>query len=492
MASLKQLHELLHSLDKQEKKHLSVMVQAIGGKARARYAQAIKIINAQKEFDTDALKKKLSSHVSGMNLSEANNNLYEFVCRALTTYQSGSATTYANQLKLVEFFLQKKLFESAHKVLQKVIPSLEDNASIATLLRAHELQEVLTINYAPVNNDYNFRVKFFEQRLKAADMNRQNIDYLFLLFRYFELVKKIGEPRTAAQAKLYEEIWNDPRVHVPVESIYNRTLKIFYSLRGGLMIVLNMPDVNEKIRNQLHHFRTKVTGTIGAMGEMALISSLLWSMLRQSKINWQELQEIKKQTNEIKRNVPLVSIHERAKAQLITLELAYYIRESKFTEGIRHFENCMQPEERNQWKDALQSYEIPYAGARLYYLNNDPNKALDYLLAIQSQEKIMRTPFLISYRFLFLLCYYKLNNHSLVTSTADSIYKSLLKQEKLYAPEKALLRFVKSSGTIQKMKDNMKALHQTYLDLSKDPLNLSFFLYGDYLEWLKMELGKQK
>ena len=81
MAALKELHELVHALDKNEKKYITMMIDSLGGKARERYAKAFKTINEQKEFDADKLKDKLSIGVSGMSLTEANNYVYDFICK---------------------------------------------------------------------------------------------------------------------------------------------------------------------------------------------------------------------------------------------------------------------------------------------------------------------------------------------------------------------------------------------------------------------------
>ena len=98
----------------------------------------------------------------------------------------------------------------------------------------------------------------------------------------------------------------------------------------------------------------------------------------------------------------------------------------------------------------------------------------------------------LTYQFMFLMCYYKLDDYSLVTSTANSIYKGLLKREKLYGPERALLRFVKNTPTPGKIKESLNQLYTHLLEMSKDPLNASFFYYADYLGWLQKEIeGKR-
>jgi hypothetical protein len=484
MAALKELHELVHALDKNEKKYITMMIDSLGGKARERYAKAFKTINEQKEFDADKLKDKLSIGVSGMSLTEANNYVYDFICKNIISYQPGNQLGYTSRLKLIEFFINRKLFASAHKLLQQLIPELEQNPSIALLFRAHELQEIITINYAPVNSDYDFRVNFFEQRMTATNMNRQNIEYLYLQFKFFHLVKTMGEPRNDLEAKKYTELWQDPLMHVPATGISNRTIKIYYVLRGGLMTVLRLPGALEEIRSQLKNFRERFSDKM-PLGEADLIDVLLSTIAENNKINWKEVVETKKRIAELEKQIPLTSVHQRMRAKVVIIELMFFLKEGNYKEGIKHLENYMKPAEQSLWEDAPLAYMVPFTGARLYYLNNDPDKALDYLLLIQEKEKIMRPFFLISYRFLFLLCHYKLKNFQFLDSAIISLTRSLKKMDKLYAPEKAMLQFLTHGGHVNKMETHLQKLSTTLTALQSDPYHKVFFEFGDYEEWLK-------
>lgn len=488
MATLKELHELVHALDKNEKKYISMMMDSLAGKARDRYSKAFKTINEQKEFDADKLKAKLSSGVNGMSLTEANNYVYDFICKNIVSYQPGNQLGYTSRLKLIEFFVNRKLFASAHKLLQQLIPELEVSPSIALLFRAHELQEMITINYAPVNKDYDFRVQFFEKRIAATNANRQNIEYLYLQFRFFHLVKTMGEPRTASEAKKYAELWNEPLMHVPINQINDRTIKVYYVLRGGLMTVLHLPDASQEIREQLKDFRGRFNASKMPLGEADLIDVLLSNMAENEKINWLELQQTKLRIGELEKQIPLISVHQRMRAKVAIIELTYFLKEGLYKDGIKLLEVYMKPPEKDRWKDAPLAYMIPFTGARLCYLNNDPDKALDYLLLIQEQEKNMRPFFLISYRFLFLLCHYKLGNFQFLDSAIISLTRNLKKMDKLYAPEKAMLQFLTHGSHVNKMEAHLRKLSTTLKLLKQDPYHKVFFEFGDYAEWLKMDI----
>jgi hypothetical protein len=490
MASLIQLHELVHSLDKNEKKYLSLMVDAIGGKARTRYATAIRVLNAQKEFDADKLKKKLSSDVSGMNLSEANNNLYDFICRALINYQPGNSLGHNNQLKLVELFIKKKLLDNAHKLLQELIPEIEDTGSHAQLQRAHELQEHITIQHPKVNADYTFRSDFFEKRFKSIAALQQNIGILHLQYRFHKAAKEIGQPRTKAQLKPFQELWEHPLLKLPVTQIENASVVPYLLMKSSIAAALYKPEAYQTAIDAIRYVQTNFTSSSFKNREANLLNVALTHMITLQKIDYNELQWLKTRLLETKKASVHPAIWQQREAKIIMAELSYFIKAKEYKKGIAYFEQIMRPGKKEEWAGSLINYAVPWIAARIYFLDKNPDKALDCLLLIQEQEKTMRPNVFIDYKFLSLMCHYKMQNHSLVTSTADSLYKRLRKEEKLYAPERAMLRFVKSSGTIPKMKENMKQLYESFTELSKDPFNSPFFLYGDYLEWLKIELNK--
>lgn len=492
MATLKELHDLVHALDKNEKKFISLSMGALAGKARDRYLNTFKTINEQEVFDAEKLKKKLGAGVSGMSLTEANNYVYDFICKAIVGYQPGKKLGYTNHLKLIELLINRKLFATAHAMLLKLIPQLEEQNSFALSQRAYELQEIITISYPPVNRDINFRLNFFKARMELGNMHRQNIEFTYLLFRFFQVVKSVGEPRNAADAQKYRELWQEPLLHTPIGQIHDRTIKMCYQLRGALMSVLNMPGAEEELKNQLKVFRERFKNKKQAFGEIDILDLMLSTMGTKTKIDWKELSTLKARVNELLADVPTRATHQRMQAKVIILELIYYIRCGKYSEGIKRFEQCMGPRQKELWQEAPLAYMIPFTGARLLFLNNDPNRALDYLLLIQEQEKVMRTYFLISYRFLFLQCHYKLRNYQFLDSAVISLTRSLKKLDQLYAPEKAMLQFLQHAGNVNKYELQLKKLSTALTALKTDPYHKIFFEFGDYDEWLKPSTDSQK
>ena len=484
MATLKDLYELVHTLTKDEKKHVSVLISSIGGKAKERYLKAFTILNKEKAFNADSLKNKLQLEVKGMNLSEANNYVYDFICKAIISYKKSNNLGYSNQLYLIELFINRKLYKRAHYLLQKLIPELIDKASNATINRAYELQEIVNLYYAPVNNDSVFRAQYFTDWKKASEIAYKSVEILELNFKFYHLLKMIGEPRNTTETKMLYEIWKHPILQQPSSSIPFRSVKIYYIMRGALMVVLQIPGAQKYIKEEIISYRERFKKNNIAAGEVDLYDLYISMIATNDTINWNEVEEVAIRFSQLKKEIFVLSIQHRMQTKLNILTLIYFIKSKKYKEGIDCFEKYMTPKEVATWQSAPLAYMVIFYGVRLYYLNKNYNKALEYLIKMQAYEKNMRSYFLITYLFLSLLCHFKLGNYQLLDSLIISITRKLRILDKLYAPERAFLRFLKHANDVNKFEWHMHKLSETLSKYYKDPYHKIFFEYGDYKEWL--------
>ena len=73
MATLQDLHQLVHALDKYEKIQISTNIKALGRKSKDSYMNDYQYIVKQKEYDKTKLKEGLLKIEKRKNLSESNN-----------------------------------------------------------------------------------------------------------------------------------------------------------------------------------------------------------------------------------------------------------------------------------------------------------------------------------------------------------------------------------------------------------------------------------
>lgn len=493
MATLKELYQLVHALDKAEKRSVTIMIDAFGAKARQRYTNAFHILNEQKEFDADKLKQKLSAGVSGMNLTEANNNVFNFICRALYNHQAPATGNMGlvKDLVLVETFVTKGLFELAEKQLEPLLQKMEQGNSFGLLARGQELQSIITANLYTGSKRQGRTKNILDSRMQNARHHLQYLEVMQLNRELTELVQLIGEPREKKHITAYEKIYRNPIWQLPYSQISNKAFTMFAPLKLDMMTLLhgNGQQIKEGIV-ALDEFYKRFDVKHHYIVAFYLLDSIL-----SDSIVIKDKATIQQYSSELRKLLPHAkqyAVEQKINAKLMQCDLVLDLLNQNYKQGIARLNDWMKPDNLSKWRDAPLAYINYLFAARLHYMAGNPAAALDYLNAIRDNEKDFREATVIWYWFLYLLCYYQLNQPSLVYSTASSIYKKLLRQKKLYAPERAVLAFAKSTGSMDKMQKNMIKLHKTLSQLQHDPLNQPFFQLADYIDWLEAGLNNSK
>ncbi|MBK7149739.1 MAG: hypothetical protein IPH78_13215 [Bacteroidetes bacterium] len=493
MATLQKLHELIHALDKNEKKFLSLMIDGTAGKAKQRYADAFKDINSVKQYDAAKLKARLANGISGMNLSEANSNFYGFVCKAIVAYYGFEKNTTGlnKRILLIDILCTKGLFDTAMKMIEELMPIVKLSGTYAMMHRLHEIKNNIYINGSQFNKKYNERYAFYESRLQLLAENQQAVQITMLNTRFFELAHKTGDPRTKAQYEQYIQLSKAPLLQIPIEEVNSRSLGTFVQLKLTLEVVAGKSEnVFELCENLRLRLKKIATGHELLSQEYFVVDFMTGEALQLQRKDMalhclRELWAIEKK-------VVQKGVRQKIYARILMIELTVCLWEKNFTAVDKLLSQWMTNEKKNLWMSANLAYVNLLLAARVLYLSGKPDKALDYLLMMQEFEKVLRPNIHISYRFLFLLCHYKLKNYQFLTYATESLYRYLLKLDKLYAPERALLRFVKQCDHFEKVKPAMKLLYETLSELQSDSLNRPFFIYGDYNEWLQIELAPKR
>jgi len=493
MATLKQLHELIHALDKNEKKFLSLMIDGVSGKAKARYTGAFKIINSSKEFDPDKLKEKLSKDLAGMNLSEANTNFYNFMCKSILAYQSFDNGNIGTQkeLILVDVLISKGLFETAYQMLQPLIVKLKKSGTYAMQHRAFELRSNITINYRKLAIDYETRYQHYAERLNIIDEYRQAVEVTMLNTQFIELAQRTGDPRTENQLKEFIAINQHPLLKLSFTQVSTRVLGTFVALKLALK---SIAETNESIADIKQEARKEIYKRLNK-DDAYLQDSYLIDFIIAEAIHLKRKEVLTECISELHQLCKV--IHHKGQQQkmltrILMAELTLCLWDKDFAKAEKTIAEWMTDKKKELWIDASLSYINLLLMARLLYMAGKPDKALDYLIMLNDFEKILRPTVHISYRFLFLLCHYKLKHYQFLASATESLYRLLLKQDKLYAPEKALLNFVKKCDHFDTIKTQLQELQVTFNTLENDPLNRPFFAFGDYKEWLGAEIKERK
>lgn len=495
MATLKQLYDLVHSLNKKEKININLAIKSTTGKARERYLNSIEVLNKTKNYNPDKLRDKLSQHVTGMNLSEANNNLYHFICRNLLSFNETQPNTLGllRQLSIADILISKRQIDAANDLLEGTIKSAKESRNYQVLHSALVAWQQLDVLDPKRQQDYAGRIALLDQRIDFLKENVEYLEYRKLAITFFTLVKEIGSPRTQDQQQQYASLLLNP-VLSGDKDMDKKTLLIQYEYFDLRSMVLSACNKLEEAYNECTRALQLMDAPFRKQKRFDSLQNLMLTRLTYSL----ELEDIDK-INEAQTALAEIKHLLTNKSRIATLsekilhaQLFTCIKTEEYKKGIAIFKAHLTENKLADWQRSPLAYVDYLMGARLYFLAGDADTALTYLLKIQDKEKLMRPSFYIAYKFLFLLCHYRLKNYLYLNNATTTLYKSLSKMERVHEPEKALLHFLKHGGDYNKWQKNMQKLHARFTTLQKNPFNKAFFTYGDYNYWLKVEMQKKK
>ena len=485
MAKLKDLYELVHCLEKNEKKYVSLMIDATAGKASLRYHAAFTIINKQKTFDDEKLKTSLLKDVEGMNLSEANTNLLNFIQNALLSYRNPKESVFEREILSIEFLIKRKLYERAHNLLQKVRPQLEEKASYGLLTRADELQEILAIQYSRLRMDVSFRTNFYNEKIENARRNTLNIALLKLKFDFFQLVRHVGEPRSAIQLRKYKVLYGDPNLHLPSSDIPNRSLHSYFFLKGAFLTMMNAPNSQAQIKQDIRELQNRFQAKSALRGEYDLHDLFIATLSTNLVIQLEDLNEVTNRLRYIASELPKSNIAVLIENKIAMLTTLYFTKKGDYSAAIAFYEEEKRTKHIETWIHVPLAYSTIILTSINYFLAGKTKEALDLLLDIKDKEKSMGPMFLTIYQLLILLCHYKLKNLNYLESAVRSLQRNLRGKEKLYPLERALLRFLRNGNNINKLEQNFEKLHESFIQLNKGKFDKAFFNMASFMKLIE-------
>lgn len=464
------------------------MIKAIGGKASDRYAYCFKIINESATYNPLRLKQKLATGVHGMNLSEANTNFYGFLCKALLNYKKPPTANLGllKDLILVETLISKGQLVSAQKLHTPLLKRLKQGNSFGLLGRGLEQSSILTASIRSSAYDYKKRLEIMDERRKSAQEQLTYIEIMRLSTLLARAAHDIGPPRTREQLNVYAEIYKEPVCHLPLKGLSKQLFIMYGSIKTDIIAIVEGNEAAIKeCKVALKELHKNFDIREHATAAFYLLDNLISDCIR--------IKDIKSLTEgllELHQLLPYIKqkgLYQLVQSKIMMAEISVYFINGDYEKGNNKVKEWMKPQIQNTWKEAPLAYINYLWCARMCYLCNEPHKALDYLQPLQQIEKDLRPVIFINYRFLTLLCHYKMGNYTLVNYAGQGLYKHLLRMEKLYEPERALLRFFKNSGSFDKTNKQLQILRSAFNKLEKDDLNTPFFEFADYNEWLKGE-----
>lgn len=488
------LFQLVHSLEKAEKRHFKLYIKRSSSKEELKIVQLFDAIDKMKDYDEKVLLKKLSG-ITKPQLSNLKTHLYKQVLASLRLLKSADSL----DLQLNE------QFDYAHILYKKGL-FLQ---SLRILERAKEL--------AKANQKFNFltQVIALEKRIEGLHITRRILDR--------------AESLSAEAIEISEHI-------DMVSRLSNLALRLYgwYVRYGHARNEEDEAGVKQFMKQNLPRNVWKQTGFYE---RLYLYQSYAWyAFVRQDFLQyyrytqkWVDLFDDEPLMVRVETGHYIKGLHNLLNAHFdlrnyrqfpITLrkfeafaktdrvqqhdnfriQAFLYITQAKINQHFMHgsFRQGLslvpdieeKLEQYSLFIDRHRVLVLTYKIAMLYFGSGDYDICIDYLQKIINDHVDLRYDLQCYARLLHLLSHYELGNYELMEPLTKSVYRFMAKMENLTGIEEEIFRFLRHSLRVsrQELRQELELFLKKVKQFEKNRFETRAFAYLDIVSWVESKV----
>ncbi len=487
-----ELFQLIHSLNKTEKRLFKLYVKRISGNENLKIIKLFDALEGMQEYDEEKLLRKNRS-IQKQQLSNMKAHLYKQILTSVSHLSTDIEIQLSEQLIFARMLYNKGLYMQALKILDKVKSSAKINNQNTYRLQAlifekkieamhitrsiegrsgnlsHESNEVnrhlfllgnlsgfalqlygwyIQNGHARDEKDEKAINDFFYKNLPVCDENK--MDFYERLYYYqaycwytFILQDLLGYYRNSQKwVDLFEE---NPSMK-SFESI--QYVKGLHNLLSAHFVLLNYRGFEEALQ-QFRKFAASEEGHKDINTEIQTFMYL----------------------------------------QLAKLDL--HFMQGTFTKGLSMISYV--EEKLQEYKLHIDTHRFLifyYKFACLYFGSGDNEKAIEYLNLIINRKPDLRIDLHCYARLLHLIAHYEMGNYNLVEYLIKSVYRFMAKMKNLNIVEEEIFSFLKKSFSLSQPQiiPAFKSLKNKLETLKGNPLATRSFMYLDIIGWLESKI----
>lgn len=489
-----ELFELIRSLSKQEKRYYKMYSTLSGGKVN-KYLLLFDAIDAQKEYDEAALKRKFKNEAFVRQFHVIKNYLYGLILKSLRNYHANTTEDkYHSMLRDAQILYRKGLRKQSSKVLGKAKKQAQKDQRFLQLLDIHRWEH----NIIHLENNTDGLEAYVNEEVQheydLIDRYRNLIDFQLLNDRVFVQYWRSGIARDEEQRQAYEKLMDQP-FHEDENAAISIEAK-FYQLNAQYTKYLCVSKLD-----MAHDAMTKIVALLDKEDPdkkrylAKYISALnnLYVVQKDLGIPDQALDTLRKL-----RNVPVASLTHKAEhfMRSYILELDLHISTANFTEALQNI-GTIEEDYQNFKKHIDKSSRLAffYNFSYLYFGAGRFDRALIWNnLLLNDRDLSIREDIHCFGRILNLIIHYEIGNDDLLEYTVKSTYRFLYKRKRLFKVEGVILDFLKKYPNWidrQQMISGFSELHKKLLVFKNDDFEKHAFEYFDFISWLESKIEKE-
>jgi hypothetical protein len=485
------LFQLIHSLEKAEKRHFKLYITRSSSNENLKIVQLFDAMDKLKEYDEKLLLKKLPD-IQKTQLSNLKAHLYKQILASLRLLKSADSIDlqlneqfdYAHILYKKGLFLQSlRLLERAKETarthqkfnfltqvigLEKRIESLHITRSMQD--RAEKLSEeaiFVSQHIDMVARLSNLALQLYSWYIKNGHARNEEDETAIRLF-----MKKSLPANAWEQKGFYEKLYLF-QCYSWFAFIRQDFLSYYRYTQKWVDLFEEQPLMK---RVETGHYIKGLHNLLNSHFDLKNYSRF--------KVTLRQLEEFA--------NTERVQENENFRIQcflyIAQAKINQHFLTGTFKEGL-----ALVPEieeklnEYSLFVDRHRVLVLNYKIATLYFGSCDYDTCIDYLHKIMNDPVDLRYDIQCYARLLHLLSHYELGNHELVEYLTKSVYRFMARKENLTLIEEEMLKFLRRSFYISKdkVKPELEVFLQKIKGFEQNRFQKRVFVYIDIISWVE-------
>ncbi|HMJ48135.1 MAG TPA: hypothetical protein VK498_12450 [Ferruginibacter sp.] len=490
------LFQLIHSLQKQEKRNFKLYVKRSSPNEDMKMIQLFDALDAMNEYDEEVLLKKAAS-VKKQQLSNTKAHLYKQVLASLRLLENKSIDIQLHeQLDNARILYNKGLYLQSLKVLDKIKETAKANNQISLLVQVLFLEK--KIETLHITRSLEDRAT---QLINEADeVNERLVRITKLSNLALELYSwyiKNGHARNGKDEKQVEEYFKTylsddlKKANGFYEKLYQYQSYTWYAFirQDFLMYYRYTRHWVDLFRQQPLMIEIETASYIKGVHNLLTAHFTLR--------NYPKFQDELSLFEEFA-NSDIVKQSDNNRIQtfvyLYIAKINRHFLDGTFEEGI-----LLVPaieEKLNEFQlhlDRHRSLVFYYKIASLYFGAGDYSHSIDYLNKIINWKVDLRNDLQCYSRLLHLIAHYELGNLDLIEYLVKSVYRFMAKMENLSLVEEEMFKFLRKAFHLspEKLKPEFTRLLEKIKQFEKSRFETRALVYLDIISWLESKVNEK-
>jgi hypothetical protein len=489
------LFVLIKSLTRNEKGYFKKFVSKYSDVEGRRYVQLFNMIDIQKEYDEDKIKKKITNDKEELDLSVLKNYLYQAVLKSLRSYHSELSidSKLQNMLKDAEILYAKSLYADAEAILKKALTQAKRYQRHTVLLDIYFQLYRLIMVTEKSREEYEKHIdQYFNEQLEILEAYAQITHYRMLRARVMYLPSLREKDNSEKENVELSKILQSPFLQDNAQFLSNKAGYSYHWILG----VLNTFTLNNQTAaynyNNIYvkslekdplFLNEEMVPYIGAL------NNLLINLVRLQK--YEEFESTIKKLRMIPIKFPVY------KVRIMELEwnigLLNYIVSGQIDKGLQFLENnesdFLKHEDGMSKSMRIGIYD---SISILYFVAGNYSVALKWANKIILSDWNVRPDVTCFSHLLALIIQFEKKNYELIDHTYKHTYRFITNHMGKGGLEYILLNFIKKAIFLsdKELLHHFEELQQDMLHHSPKNDHPNFFELFDPFIWVESKLNR--